>query len=60
MSESAELTVEGELYKSWEGKTIAPEGVAVYGDWALEITFTDGTKFSLWVAQNSLHVEKET
>lgn len=58
MSESAELTAEEVLYKSWEGKTIAPEGVVVHEDWALEIIFTDGTKFHLWVAQDSLHVER--
>ena len=61
MSETAELTAEEKLYKSWEGKTIAPGGITIKEGWEnwLGIAFTDGTKFSLWVARSHLYVEKE-
>lgn len=59
MNKVIDDNIDEELYKSWEGRTIAPEGMVVYEDWALDVTFTDGTKFHLWVAQDSLHVEEE-
>lgn len=54
---ATKLRSEEEMYKSWEGKII--KEMKIFDDWSFDITFTDDTKFSVWVAQDSLHVEKK-
>lgn len=48
-----------EVYKKWEGKIVRE--VTSCDDsrfpWMIGITFTDGAKYVVWTAQDTLHIE---